>query len=118
MDDASWKLAARLEMQQLEGWLKRDLSVVDVFNLLKIKGEIGWNVNMLNGYPLLHNQVKSGKETLVGALAKGFGGETHLAEALVKARRIPETEKMATKLLKAPFSGQGLDSVHQAIQCG
>ncbi|KAG2898739.1 hypothetical protein PC129_g15961 [Phytophthora cactorum] len=101
------RVAARLQKEQLEGWLKRDKSVNDVFKLLKFKDdgsvEISRNLETLEAYILLYNRAKQVDETLVGALAKGFGGESQLAEMLMGARSFPYFNGKAKTLQNAQF---------------
>ncbi|KAG3143167.1 hypothetical protein PI124_g15746 [Phytophthora idaei] len=104
---AAERVAARLQKEQLEGWLKRDESVNDVFKLLKFKDDgsvvISRNLEMLEAYILLYNRAKQVDETLVGALAKGFGGESQLAEMLMGARSFPYLNGKAKTLQNAQF---------------
>ncbi|KAG6948394.1 hypothetical protein JG688_00015111, partial [Phytophthora aleatoria] len=101
------RVAARLQKEQLEGWLKRDESVNDVFKLLKFKDDgsvvISRNLETLEAYILLYNRAKQVDETLVGALAKGFGGESQLAEILMGARSFPYLNGKAKTLQNAQF---------------
>ncbi|KAG3183147.1 hypothetical protein PC128_g14347 [Phytophthora cactorum] len=95
--------------QNLDGWLKNDKSVDDVFKLLKFKND--WtaffspHLNTLSDYIILYNHNKKGQETLVGALAKGFG-ETQLAEMLLRVSTLPGM-KIKVASLQRHNSGSG-----------
>ncbi|KAF1777686.1 hypothetical protein GQ600_4969 [Phytophthora cactorum] len=88
------RVAARLQKEQLEGWLKRDR---------RWFCRISRNLETLEAYILLYNRAKQVDETLVGALAKGFGGESQLAEMLMGARSFPYFNGKAKTLQNAQF---------------
>ncbi|KUF81627.1 hypothetical protein AM587_10005568 [Phytophthora nicotianae] len=101
------KLAVRLQNELLDGWMKRDMSVDDVFKLLKFNNDVSVvvsrNLETLKEYIRLYNRVKSQDETLAGVLARGFGGESNLAQILVGARSFPQLNAQAKKLQRAQF---------------
>ncbi|KAG7390769.1 hypothetical protein PHYPSEUDO_006888 [Phytophthora pseudosyringae] len=112
------KLATGLQKQQLEGWLKSEMSVDDVFKLLKIKSDgilamASRKLDTLDEYVLLYNRAKSADETLIGALSKGFGGEGQLANTIMRAVAVRGMQAKATRLQNKQFGvwmEEGLDS--------
>ncbi|KAE9271318.1 hypothetical protein PR003_g30544 [Phytophthora rubi] len=112
-------MATRLQSQQLEGWLKSGKSVDDVYALLKLKQDglaasVSRKLEMLDDYIKLFNREKSADESVVKAMATGFGGEDKLATALENARRHPLMNAKATKLQNAQFA-QWLDEGYDSI---
>ncbi|EEY56831.1 secreted RxLR effector peptide protein, putative [Phytophthora infestans T30-4] len=92
-------LAKRLQNQQFEDWLKKDMSVDQVFNVLDFKSAgigavISRNVDTLDKYVTLYNRKTSADETLVGAFVKAFG-KKQLGNML---QRFPDTDKYSAKL--------------------
>ncbi|KUF85420.1 hypothetical protein AM587_10005575 [Phytophthora nicotianae] len=61
------------------------------------------NLETLEEYILVYNREKKVSETLIGALAKGFGGEKKLAEMLMRARTYPDSKINAIKVKNAQF---------------
>ncbi|KAE8963145.1 hypothetical protein PR001_g29311, partial [Phytophthora rubi] len=113
------RMATRLQSQQLEGWLKSGKSVDDVYALLKLKQDglaasVSRKLEMLDDYIKLFNREKSADESVVKAMATGFGGEDKLATALENARRHPLMNAKATKLQNAQFA-QWLDEGYDSI---
>ncbi|ETM48113.1 hypothetical protein L914_07308 [Phytophthora nicotianae] len=104
---ATRRVAAKLQKKQLDGWLERNLAVDDVFKLMKFKtdGSVvnSRNLETLEEYILVYNREKKVSETLIGALAKGFGGEKKLAEMLMRARTYPDSKINAIKVKNAQF---------------
>ncbi|KAG3194856.1 hypothetical protein PC128_g8987 [Phytophthora cactorum] len=96
----------QLRNNQLSAWLNSEKSVDDVFNLLKLRKDsyaalASGKLEVLDDYMKLFNRAKSGQETLLGVLTKGFGGEQILAKLLVVAKEKPRTSELATALQNA-----------------
>ncbi|KAF4027591.1 hypothetical protein GN244_ATG20777 [Phytophthora infestans] len=88
-------LAERLQKQQLEGWSKSHLSVVDVFMRLGLGNTptavISRNVQALDNYITLYNlKNPPAKESVVGVYVKVFGA----AELNSMLKRIPRSAKL------------------------
>ncbi|KAE9012232.1 hypothetical protein PR003_g8074 [Phytophthora rubi] len=112
-------MATRLQSQQLEGWLKSGKSVDDVYALLKLKDDgvaaiVSRKLETLDAYIKLFNREKSADESLIKAMATGFGGEDKLATTLANARLFPLMHAKATQLQKAQFA-QWLDEGYDSI---
>ncbi|KAG6615993.1 putative secreted RxLR effector protein [Phytophthora cinnamomi] len=113
-------IATVLQLQQLEGWLTSGKSVDDVYALLKFPEDdlavfVSPELGVLEDYIKLFNRQKSGDETVVKALAVGFGGDDQLAMALEDARRYPLLNAKVTQLQKAQFArwkDEGIDSTN------
>ncbi|KAG3089235.1 hypothetical protein PI125_g18080 [Phytophthora idaei] len=88
------------------------MAVNDVFKLLNFKNDgtafISRTLDTLEEYVLLYNRAKRVEETLVGALAKCFGGDAQLAKMLMRARSASEMNGRATSLQYTQF-GQWVD---------
>ncbi|KAE9266782.1 hypothetical protein PF008_g31531 [Phytophthora fragariae] len=113
------RMATRLQSQQLEGWLKSGKSVDDVYALLKLKQDglaavVSRKLEMLDDYTKLFNREKSADESVVKAMATGFGGEDKLATALENARLHPVMNAKAKKLQNAQFA-QWLDEGYDSL---
>ncbi|KAG6957996.1 hypothetical protein JG687_00009643 [Phytophthora cactorum] len=91
----------QLRNNQLSAWLNSEKSVDDVFNLLKLRKDsyaalASGKLEVLDDYMKLFNRAKSGQETLLGVLTKGFGGEQILAKLLVVAKEKPLTKALVS----------------------
>ncbi|ETP37464.1 hypothetical protein F442_14736 [Phytophthora nicotianae P10297] len=103
--------ASKLQTQQLEGWLARQKSAGDVFNLLKIKedGVLSMKsrkVIVLSKYVNLFNgKNPQDKTQLFSVMKNGFGGDGGLARMVTAARRVgdPEIELTAKQYQKGLF---------------
>ncbi|OWZ19744.1 Avirulence (Avh) protein [Phytophthora megakarya] len=102
-------LVTKLQLQLFERWMNSGKSVGDVSKLLKI-GDDGIEALTspkfiaLKSYLKLFNYKKDADETMVKALATGFGGEDKLSSMLLSAKMNPSLEEKATKLQKAQFN--------------
>nr|QMU24894.1 PaRXLR70 [Phytophthora agathidicida] len=86
--DKAGVIAKQLWTEQQPAWLNSGKSVDDVFTLLKIRNDEYWGnaakkLNALDDYVRLHNGGKSGGDTLVNAVSRGFGGEGEWAKAIL-----------------------------------
>ncbi|ETL82078.1 hypothetical protein L917_17695 [Phytophthora nicotianae] len=104
--NSAW-VANKLQKQQLQGWLDNGMTVDDLFTHLKLKADdtavFGRSLNTLDDYVKLYNTATAKKDTLMGVLLRGFGGESALANKLSQARVYTATHAKATKLLTMQF---------------
>ncbi|ETO63889.1 hypothetical protein F444_18476 [Phytophthora nicotianae P1976] len=104
--NSAW-VANKLQKQQFQGWLDNGMTVDDLFTHLKLKADdtavFGRSLNTLDDYVKLYNTATAKKDTLMGVLLRGFGGESALANKLSQARVYTETHTKATKLLTMQF---------------
>ncbi|OWZ05786.1 RxLR effector protein [Phytophthora megakarya] len=103
------KRAQQLHDAQLSAWLDSDKSVLDVFNLLKLRKDkytalSTGKFNVLEDYLQKVNSAKPTKESLLQVLTTGFGGERKLGKVLVVAKTKAETSEKASALQTALLS--------------
>nr|QMU24892.1 PaRXLR68 [Phytophthora agathidicida] len=112
-------LATKLQAEQLKKWLDSGRSVDDVFKLLKLQDNelasvTSREIDALDEYIKLFNREEGGEETLLKALATGFGGESQLASILMSAKTHSTMSSKPYRLQNAQFNqwlGEGLDPV-------
>lgn len=94
--------ATRLRTDQIEAWLSSQKSVDDVFKLLRLRDNryealISRKLGVLENYIRVFNSRNDGQDTLLNALARGFGGEANLA-SMLNAAKFDPMEMKAVRL--------------------
>ncbi|OWY99718.1 RxLR effector protein [Phytophthora megakarya] len=123
------RMADKLWAEQHSAWLNSDKSIDDVFKLLHIGYKYDTWVDTaqkmqgLNAYVQLYNREKSGHDTFIKALSKGYGGDSELVLALQSARNVEYAEAIGgyaiTKLQTELFGhwlNQHLDPMRLVVK--
>ncbi|KAG6958404.1 hypothetical protein JG688_00010527 [Phytophthora aleatoria] len=97
-----WKeIATKLQTQQLEGWMNNQMSVNDVFRILRITDDgtfflLSRQLDTLDEYIKVFNAKNPQQKTdLFRALRDGFGGEDKFAILVSIAKDQPDTAMLA-----------------------
>ncbi|KUF89900.1 hypothetical protein AM588_10003287 [Phytophthora nicotianae] len=100
-NDATRKLATRLQKQQLEGWLATKKFPDDVFVLLKIKDDgilftRSRKLKTLTTYIKMYNTHKKTQDQadIFRVVINGFGGDAAFARVVVKGVTMPDSPEM------------------------
>ncbi|KAF4044982.1 hypothetical protein GN244_ATG02689 [Phytophthora infestans] len=106
----------QLRKDQLSAWLTSKVSIDDVFHLLKFRDD-GYAVlasskmEVLDDYMRLFNREKSGHETLLDVLTKGYVGEGYLTKVLERGKKDASTSELATALENALFNKWSVENL-------
>ncbi|ETI57242.1 hypothetical protein F443_00438 [Phytophthora nicotianae P1569] len=106
--EATSKIAGKLQIAQMKGWLQNKKSMDDVFKILTLDKGVdniltNQNLNALGTYVNLYNKKYPGQETSVIKELMVFHGDEAVSKMLEAAKKVPETHTLAKALQTAQF---------------